>query len=116
MKKGNYIPVEERDIVIQIMHLAYLVHTQTDYCVMIDYAGHVNSLTLSIRKSKDDWRTEVLRTEFYDAYAKLSKKNIPSWLASVQSKVDVLKRILEDHEIPYDECDVEQYLVSEYSF
>lgn len=113
---GKYIPVQERDIVIQIMHLAYLVQTQTKYCVMLDYAGHVNSLTVSIRESKDNWRNEVLRTEFYDAYAELSKNNVPSWLASAQSKVNVLQRILNEHQIPYDDCDVTRYFTDEYSF
>lgn len=111
----KHIAAQERDIVIKMLHLAYLVQAETDYCVFIRYSGHVNNLEIEIAESKERWQNKVLQTDVYDAYSILVKDH-PSWKASMLAKVAILERILRENEIPYEDCDVEEYLVEEYSF
>lgn len=101
-------------LIITIMHLAYLVHSRTNYCVFINFSGHVNNLEVSIRKSRAEWQTKVLKTEFYTEYIRLSRSGDP--LALLNAKIAILKRILDEGNIPYEECDVEQIYSEQYSF
>ena len=106
---------EEDNLIVEIMKIAYLVHRLTRYCVFIRFSGHINQCEIDIRESKEHWQQEVLSTEFYTEYERLSKwEHNP--LAYLQAKKNILLKIIEDEEIPYDECDVEQHVVSEYSF
>jgi hypothetical protein len=108
-------PIETKDqIIIEIMHLAYLVQRHTNYCVFIEFHGHVEQLEVRIRASKEDWQTKVLDTQFHTEFKKWMAQKDP--LAFYKAKRDILKRILDEGEVPYELCDVERYTVEEYSF
>lgn len=111
----KHITAQERDVAMKMLHLAYLVQAETDYCVFIRYSGHVNNLEIEIAESKERWQNKILQADVYDAYSVLVKDR-PSWLASMEAKVSVLERIIRENEIPYEDCDVEEYMVERYSF
>jgi len=51
----------------EVMALAYLVNANTDYCVMIRYAGHVDELKIQVFPSKEHCTEDdpVYISEFY---------------------------------------------------
>ena len=106
---------EQDKLIIEIMQLGYLVQRYTDYCVFVTFSGHVDQLEINIRKSKENWQTEVLKTEFYTEYEKLARYD-KNPLAFLEAKRNILAQIIKENNIPYEECDVEQYVVNEYSF
>jgi len=108
-------PIPGKDqIITELLHLAYLVHAKTKYCVFLEFYGHVDSLEISIRESKQNWETKVLETKFYTAYKEHTKQADP--LAYLKAKRDVLIEIIKTEDVPYELCDVERYEVVEYSF
>lgn len=108
--------LEERNkLVIRILHLAYLVHVETSYCVFISFSGHIDSLDISIRASRENWQQRVLETEFYTAFKKYMNEDHPS-LPYLRSKIDVLEKILTFHEVPFDELSYEEICTKEYTF
>lgn len=88
--------------IMEIMNLAFLVHQETEYCVFIDWSGHVDQLSISIRESVANYQTKVCELEFY-TYWKLNQKNIP--YDDLKAKKLVLESILDTHDIPYDMCE-----------
>jgi hypothetical protein len=106
---------EQDKLIIEIMQLGYLVQRYTKYCVFIDFSGHIDKLEINIRESKENWRTKVLDTEFYTEYEKLYKHEKDPF-AFLKAKRNILARIIREEEIPYEDCDVEQHVVNEYSF
>ena len=106
---------EREKLVLEILYLAYLVHIRTDRCVFINFAGHVNSLGVDVRKSTDEWQEQLISTEFQvNASRKYGREDPERFL---KAKRDILKKILEDDgEIPFDECDVVERIVEEYYF
>lgn len=108
--------LERTKLIIKIMHLAYLVHVKTSYCVFIDFSGHIDTLQLSIRESTERWQNRVLDTEFYASYKALRDDEVGAGLADLQSKVAVLERILTEQEVPYCDLDYEEEYVRLYTF
>lgn len=104
MNKEKYI--------VEIMYLALLVQTHTEYCVFIDMLGHVNWLEIKIRKSKHDYNTEVANGRIYINHEFTEAR-------AVKIKA-ILTDILEKGQINYDlcECDVQEIVRVEryYSF
>lgn len=96
--------MESREkLILEIFALAYLVQVNTEYCVFINYAGHVDSFEVDIRESKERWQNEVYKTEFrtlHLARLETNKDNPLNWLIA---KRDLLKEILETKSIPYEE-------------
>ena len=95
------INTEERQrLIVEVMTLAFAVHENTDYCVFIDFSGHVNSCSISIRESKERWQNNVCETELSTAISFYrSAGEIDSYLKAAK---DVLTQILKDGEIPYE--------------
>ncbi len=58
----NFNPIK---LIGEVMALAYLINSNTEYCTFIDYSGHVDKLEISVRKSKDDTKTKLYNSEFY---------------------------------------------------
>lgn len=108
---------DERDrLIMEVLSLAYLVDAKTDYCVFLRYSGHVHGqIGIDIRQSKNEWQTEVLKSEFYSAYIEERVKQPPEF-AELKAKVKVLRQILTDKEIPYSEVTAEEYVVTNYTF
>ena len=101
-------------LVIEIMQLAYLIQANGKFCAFINFSGHIDQLEVSIRESRENWQNELLKTEFYTEYKKLHTEGNP--LAYLEAKRNILAQIINENSIPYEECEVEQYLVSDYSF
>ena len=107
--------MDEKDkLVIEIIQLAYLVQRYTDFCIFIRYSGHVDALEIDIRQSVTSWQTEVLKTEITQIYREYYQKG--DCLRDLKSKRDILLKIIHEHDVPYEDVDVEQYLVEQYSF
>ena len=86
---------------MEIMNLAYIVDQETEYCVFINFSGHVQGLEVEIRESKSNWSTKVAEMDFY-AFWNEKYKDIP--YDDLKAKKLVLESILENHDIPYDMC------------
>lgn len=93
------------DMVIKIMHLAYLVHELTDYCVFVRFSGHIDRLEIDIRQSQEQWQVRALETTFYTSYKAERDNGIELKLANLKSKIAVLEQVLAEGEIPYEELD-----------
>ena len=87
--------------IMEIMNLAFLVHQETEYCVFIDWSGHVNQLSISIRESIENYETHVADMKFY-TWWQSNHKGVP--YDELKAKEEVLKSILDTHHIPYDMC------------
>lgn len=107
---------KETRLVIKILHLAYLVNRMTDYCVFINFSGHVNSLGIDIAESKKEWMTNVLQVEFSTCYKAWRDKNAPPLIAELEARAEILEHILTDHEIPFDDMNYEEEYSRIYSF
>lgn len=91
------------ELIIKAMTYGYLVHAKTEYCVFVRFHGHVESLEIEIRKSIKDWQTRVCETEMTSKTKEYYNKQAS--FADLKGKIDVLKNILDTHEIPYDAMD-----------
>ena len=110
---------EERiRLIMQIFALGYLVQEHTDYCVFMNFSGHVDSFEIDIRESKERYNNEVCRASFktkFDSYFDYKNENSEgNRLAWLKAKRDVLKEILETGDIPYSE--MEEYIEKEYKY
>lgn len=103
--------IKRDDLVIRAMALAHLVNQYTDYCVFVNYSGHVQSVEIRITESKKLYSHSVLATEFYSAYKQHSGPD-----AEIQAKIDVLKQILKEKAIPFDDLEYAENLLREYTF
>lgn len=102
--KGKEPNSEERQLLImEIMSLAFAVHESTEYCVFIDFSGHVNSLEISIRESVERYQNKVCDTEVYSVYKEYY--DIGEADAHLKAVRDILKKILKDGEVPYGEME-----------
>lgn len=107
--------MEERDkLILKIMHLAYLVHVETDYCVFIDFSGHVDSLQISIRESVAAWEVDVLETEFDTAFQDTCESG--EHHVYLKAKIQILEQILAGQEIAYENLDYEEMYSKKYYF
>ena len=91
----------KQKLILEIMFLAYAVHEQTEYCVFINFSGHVDSLEIQICPSKDEYQTKIASTHFY---TKKYHNEDNGWL---KSKRDHLLQILKDGEIDVSGMDQE---------
>ena len=95
--------------VLEIMNLAYLVQSETEYGVFIHFSGHVDNLAIKITESKDNWQDKVATSEFYTARATDSRLN---------DIIATLKAFLEDSDgnIPYDHLRAVERIEIDYKF
>jgi len=107
---------ERIKLILEIFTLGYLIQDQTDYCVFMDFSGHVDSFSIDIRKSKKNYQIKVCETELQDRFLELYYKDKNDHLNYLKSRRDVLKSILENHEIPYEEMTEHIEQIRSYSF
>lgn len=105
---------EKQQLILKIMHLAYLVHEMTEFCVFIDFSGHINRLDVRIRESKENWQNEVMEASITESYMKHEKAG--EILPYLTAKAEVLEHILQEQEIPFEELDYEEEYVRYYTF
>ena len=96
---------EEADkLVMEIMAAAFALQVKTDYAVFIDFAGHVDTLKISIRESAKDYVTIIAETEFGTTPRPHldTQREFDDWLEDIKSKHETIKRIAIDCEIDTD--------------
>lgn len=105
---------EKIKLVLEIMSLAILVDQQTDYCVFVDYSGHIESLDIDVSESKENWRNKICKAGIRAAFSNYVDKGEEN--AYLKSRRDVLREILETHEIPYHEMTEHVEEIRKYEF
>lgn len=93
----------------ELMYLAMLVHEHTDYCVFIDYSGHIDKLGIQIRKSQEEYNVRIADAGMYAKGELFTTKRY-------EDVKKVLTDILDNGEIDYDLCEVEEIITHEYHF
>lgn len=106
---------KKQQLILKIMHLAYLVHETTKFCVFISFMGHINRLEISIRESTERWENKVLETEMRVRFTK-HWKEMAGDIAYLTAKAEVLEHILQEQEILYEELEYEEEYVRHYTF
>ncbi|MGF9913704.1 hypothetical protein ABEX47_03215 [Paenibacillus ehimensis] len=79
----------------EITTLAYMVNTNTQYCVFVRFAGHVNWIEISIRESQEEYKTELVNET---TYLDPSPKVVCKRLAEIKTE---LRKILRKNRIDY---------------
>jgi len=100
------------DLVMRALCLAHMVNQYTEYCVFIHYSGHVQSMDIIIAPTKKRFCERALETEFYTTYKEYAKESD----AEIKAKIEILKHILQENEIPFDDCKYTETLIREYTF
>lgn len=108
--------LERHKLVIEIMALAYAFQQLTDHCVFIDWSGHVDSLTVEVRESKERYQSPLAETAFYThgRWEQYRKDEDPNFWLKV--KRDVLKEALDSRDVPYQEMEQVADTVYRYAF
>lgn len=106
---------EERErLIMEIMCLAFRFHQESGYCVFIDFSGHVDQLSISIRESQSNYQTNVADSSFYTVPFRHEESQDPnSWL---KYKRNVLLVILEQGEIDTSMCEEVVTQIINYEF
>jgi len=104
---------EWNKLVLEIWMLGFAVDRFTPYCVFCDYSGHVESLRIEIRESKENYTKEIVGTEM-----NINGKYIYGVEPTdyYEKKRDILKKILQDHEVDYSAFEKVYVEVSHYEF
>ena len=105
---------KEERLILNIMHLSYLVDVETPYCTFVYWSGHIQQLRVNVRESRDEWQHKLFESEISAAYRKNRDEYSPQ-IAYLKSCVDILINILKEHEIPYEELDYEEEYVRHYT-
>ena len=96
----DYIRRDEKRalLIAEAMFLAYMINKETDWCVFLDYSGHVDSISIEIARSKEDYLTRIAGTEFYaiELEKNVGLERDPD--AFLRAKVAQLKSLLEGHD------------------
>lgn len=85
--------------------LALLINEETDYCVFVSYSGHVDSIDFTLAESKQMYNSKIFETERRTNFRKRYEENKEDELAYLKAQRDVLKQILENNELPYEELE-----------
>lgn len=89
----------------EIFVLALLINERTDYCVFLNYAGHVDSIDIRLMESKENYNERIFETEIKTNFLKRHSEQSNDPLAFLKSQRDVMKYVLEENELPYDELE-----------
>jgi hypothetical protein len=57
--------LEKQKLISEIMQLAMAINFQTDYCVFVDFSGHVDELSIRIVESKENYKERVCASSTY---------------------------------------------------
>lgn len=98
----------------EIVILATKVNHWTPFCVFIDYSGHVNTVRISIRRSKKNYNEDVVDSEF-----EVNNKHPYEWpsrtvsLQELRKKKAFMVEILAKNDIPYESAKSELHTYTE---
>lgn len=97
----NILPTEKdirREIAMllgEISTLVYMVNTYTQYCAFINFSGHVDRIEVSIRKSREEYKTELINE---GTYLDFTLENDRKRLVGIKTE---LRKILRKNRIDY---------------
>lgn len=84
---------ERAKLMAKLAYLSYVVNAETEYCVFLDYSGHVDHISIRICASKESYGNELASAEYWRADGEVN-----SWL---KSKIKHLENILTTGDIDY---------------
>lgn len=100
------IRMETTMLIGEIMVLAHLVNENTDYCVFVDYAGHVGKLSLRLCESKSNYTVELAIGEMYTNEEFVGAVD---WQEEVFREMKLMKlrlrKILRDKKVDYSQLE-----------
>ncbi|MCP4987739.1 MAG: hypothetical protein GY928_17280 [Colwellia sp.] len=108
---------ERLALMTEIFYLSVMVNQETDKCVFLDYAGHVESITIQIAESKTNYLKEIASTEFYANYYEDPEKPlrfIP--LGELSAKRDHMKALLKSNGVDFEGMSPVQEIITTYEF
>ena len=108
--------LEKNKLLAEIIAFGILINQHTDYCVFVRYSGHVDSINVELCESKRKFNTKIFEDEISTAFSKYYQKDKEDVLNIIKTYRDVMKQILEDGEIPYDNVVEHVEQVTTYSF
>jgi len=109
--KSDEDKVRYHKVVSELMYLAVMVNLHTDYCVFLDYSGHVYGLTVRITPTKEDFNT-VLAEDDFQLKPFVSGDGI-AWL---ERKRDILVQLLEGTEVQDLGLEAIHEVITKYAF
>lgn len=83
-----------------IQGLALLINMKTEYCVFIQYSGHISGLEISIRASKEHYGEHVADSQVYINEKHYSGKH--ELYTRLDRIIETLEQFLLDKGIPYE--------------
>jgi hypothetical protein len=93
MAKTNAAKVQE------LIGLAMKVQETTEYCVFIQFSGHVNNLEIDISKSKKNYKDRVIESEFRTDGPYVTKEHFERRYKEIKGfLVNILKKGKIDYE------------------
>ena len=94
---------EISELTMEIMALAFAIHTKTDYAVFIDFQGHCDLMRIDIRKSATDYTEEIASTEFrlIPYSGNPTEEEYKHLMESLKEKRDILKVSASDGELDF---------------
>lgn len=91
---------DERDkIILEVMGLGYLINRTTDYCVFVDYSGHVDNMRIEICESKSRYNDQVAFSNFKCGYLETLTETMQDPNGWLKMKRDMLKEIAAKGEV-----------------
>ena len=93
---------QEQRLFFEIFAMGVLVNQQTEYCVFMDFSGHVEDFNIRFAKSKEMYHEEVFQEEINLKFLEYYEKDNEDKCAWFKTMRDILKQVLEDHELPYE--------------
>lgn len=102
--EGTIVAPSKERLIAEIMYLATVVNFETNRCVFLDMSGHVDTLRISVRESKEVYQVELATIEISLKPMNFIKEN-PEELAKWHDKLierltttrDVLKEYLNEY-------------------
>jgi hypothetical protein len=100
--------LEKQKLIAELIQLAMAINYQTDYCVFVDFAGHVDWLNIKIAESKENYNEHVCTSRIV-----LKRDNAIERLTAAKS---TLIEILETQDIETSVMDYEIEEIRHYIF
>lgn len=85
-------------LVGEIQALSYMVNAFTNYCVFVNFSGHVNSIQVRIAESKENYHENLANTDLY-LESKYQKPEVT--IERLNTLKSNLKKILRKNKIDY---------------
>ncbi len=107
---------EAKKLTCDAFALALLINEHTEYCVFANYSGHVDNFEIRFAESKTNYLANIFSTELKTGFEKLYKENPDDKLSYLKAQIEIMKRVLDEGEIPYEELEEHIEQIVSYTF